>query len=112
MTDKELNSIGQWLNSKGYDLGLTDCFWMEDWIANETKFRDIAELLLDYHKEQLLIHSVSKRLTLKEIEFMLDKKIKYMCDCVQDSQGTIDPSEDIRDIEISRKIIREMFNVC
>jgi len=62
MTDKELNSIGQWLNSKGYDLDLTDCFWMEDWIANETKFRDIAELLLDYHKEQLLIHSVSSSL--------------------------------------------------
>jgi len=58
MTDKELNSIGKWLNTKGYDLDLTDCFWMEDWIANETKFRDIAELLQEYHKEQLLIHSV------------------------------------------------------
>ena len=58
MTDKELNSIGKWLNTKGYDLDLTDCFWMEEWIANETKFRDIAELLQEYHKEQLLIHSV------------------------------------------------------
>ena len=61
MTDKELNSIGQWLNSKGYGLDLTDCFWMEDWIANETKFRDIAELLSDYHKEQLPIHGVSQQ---------------------------------------------------
>ncbi len=63
MTDKELNSIGQWLNTKGYDLDLNDCFWMEDWIANETKFRDIAELMQEYHKEQLLIHSVSARLS-------------------------------------------------
>lgn len=62
MTDKELNSIGQWLNTKGYDLDLTDCFWMEDWIANETKFRDIAELLQEYHKEQLLIHIVGSSL--------------------------------------------------
>lgn len=59
MTDKELNSIGQWLNTKGYDLDLTDCFWMEDCIENETKFRDIAELLQEYHKEQLLIQRVS-----------------------------------------------------
>jgi hypothetical protein len=51
MTDKELYNIGEWLNSKGYDLDLTDCFWMEDWIGNDTKFRDIAELLKDYKDE-------------------------------------------------------------
>ena len=55
MKDKELNEIGHWLNTKGFDLDLDDCFWMEDWIGSETTFRDIAELLSEYKTEQLAI---------------------------------------------------------
>ena len=53
MKDKELKSIGKWLNTKGYDLDLSDGFWMEEWIAGEHKFRDIAQLLQDYHTDKI-----------------------------------------------------------
>jgi len=69
------------------------------------------EALMEASKKNFSIPIVSKRLTLKDIEFRLDNQIKYMYDCVQDSEGTIDPSEDIRDIEIARKIVKELFNV-
>jgi chromosomal replication initiation ATPase DnaA len=54
MNDNELNEIGKWLNTKGFDLNLKDCFWMEDYIANETTFRELASLLKDYiNKEKI-----------------------------------------------------------
>ena len=50
MTGKELHKIGKWLNAKGYGLELTDGFWMEDY-TGEYRFRELAELLHDYLKE-------------------------------------------------------------
>ena len=50
MTDKELKLIGEWLNTKGYDIDLKDSFWMEDFVT-EHKFRDLAQLLMDYRTD-------------------------------------------------------------
>jgi hypothetical protein len=51
MRDEELKEIGEWINQQGYDLDLTDCFWMEGFIVDH-KFRDIAQLLFDYQKDK------------------------------------------------------------
>jgi hypothetical protein len=61
MKDKELKSIGKWLNTQGYNLNLSDGFWMEEWILGEHTFRDIAELLQDYHTEHLITVAVIKQ---------------------------------------------------
>tara|TARA_R110000851_G_scaffold316121_1_gene479014 strand:+ start:273 stop:554 length:282 start_codon:yes stop_codon:yes gene_type:complete len=76
MKDKELKSIGKWLNTKGYDLDLSDGFWMEEWIAGEHKFRDIAQLLQDYHTEHLITVDVIKQYTEADMDYAYDKGIK------------------------------------
>jgi hypothetical protein len=59
MTDKELNKIGEWLNTKGYDIDLKDQLWMEEMDWWEFKTRDIIELINDYHTEQSKLFGVS-----------------------------------------------------
>jgi 3-dehydroquinate dehydratase len=61
MKDKELKSIGKWLNTQGYNLNLSDGFWREEWILGEHTFRDIAQLLQDYHTEHLITVAVIKQ---------------------------------------------------
>jgi len=55
---------------------------------------------------------VSTRLSYSEIEEKLNSQIDYMIQCVQDSEGTIDPGEDIHNIEITLKVLKQIFNVC
>lgn len=68
----------------------------------------------DAHRivENLAIHGVSTRYSYSEIEERLKSQIDYMIQCVQDSEGTIDPSEDINDIEITLKVLKLVYNVC
>lgn len=65
MNYEELDEIGAWLNSKGYDIDLKDDFWMEDYRFSENKVRDVAELILDYHQEKV------KNLTLPRVMLSL-----------------------------------------
>ena len=58
------------------------------------------------------IGDVSTRYSYSEIEKILKSQIDYMIQCVQDSEGTIDPSEDINDIEITLKVLKNVYNVC
>lgn len=51
MDYKKLIEVGEWLNTKGFDLDLKDCFWMEDYRFDEFKVRDIIELLEEYREE-------------------------------------------------------------
>lgn len=55
---------------------------------------------------------VSTRYSYSEIEKRLKSQIDYMIQCVQDSEGTIDPSEDIADIETTLKVLKMVYNVC
>lgn len=48
MEENELNEVGLWLNSQGYDIDLKDHFWMEEYIFGEHKIKDIAKMLVDY----------------------------------------------------------------
>lgn len=58
MTDRQkaeetYQKMGEWLNSKGYDLDLDeDGFWFEDYIS-EHKWKDIFDLMLDFHAQQV-----------------------------------------------------------
>ena len=65
MNYEELDEIGAWLNSKGYDIDLNDDFWMEDCRFSEHKVRDVAELIVDYHQEKV------KNLTLPRVMLSL-----------------------------------------
>ena len=65
MNYEELDEIGAWLNSKGYDIDLKDDFWMEDCRFSEHKVRDVAELIIDYHQEKV------KNLTLPRVMLSL-----------------------------------------
>ena len=65
MNYEELDEIGAWLNSKGYDIDLKDDFWMEDCRFSEHKVRDVAELIVDYHQEKV------KNLTLPRVMLSL-----------------------------------------
>ena len=47
MNYEELDEIGAWLNSQGFDIDLSDDFWMEDYRFSEHKVRDVAELMID-----------------------------------------------------------------
>ena len=58
------------------------------------------------------IADVSTRFSYLEIEEKLNSQIDYMIQCVQDSEGTIDPSEDIHNIEITLKVLKQVYNVC
>ena len=49
MTDEKLNEFKKWFENKGYDF--EDELWMEDYIIDH-KFRDIIQLMDDYHNEQ------------------------------------------------------------
>lgn len=51
MTEQRLIEIGEWLNTKGFYIDLTDDFWMEDYRFKEHKVRDIAQLIDDYFNE-------------------------------------------------------------
>ncbi len=69
----------------------------------------------EYHKRKLKllgIGDVSTRYSYSEIEEILKSQIDYMIECVQDSEGTIDPSEDINDIETTLKVLKHVYNVC
>lgn len=55
---------------------------------------------------------VSTRYSYSEIEERLKSQIDDMIQCVQDSQGTIDPSDDINNIEITLKVLKHVYNVC
>ena len=61
MDYKELKKIGEWLNTKGYGIDLTDDFWMEEYDWGEHKTRDICQMLFDYHTEQCNIANVVRR---------------------------------------------------
>lgn len=65
MNYEELDEIGAWLNSQGFDIDLSDDFWMEDYRFSEHKVRDVAELMIDYHKEKV------KNLTLPRVMLSL-----------------------------------------
>ena len=52
MNDEELKKIGEWLNSKGHCIDLTDDFWMEEYDWGEYKTRDICQILFEYRSEQ------------------------------------------------------------
>ncbi len=70
MTDKELKLIGEWLNTKGYDIDLKDSFWMEDFVTDH-KFRDLAQLMIDYRTDLVKFSLAPVRLSLpsdKDIE--------------------------------------------
>jgi len=56
--------------------------------------------------------AVSTRYSYSEIEQRLMSQIDYMIQCVHDSEGSIDPSEDINDIEITLKVLKHVYNVC
>ena len=58
MNYEELKKIGEWLNTKGYGIHLTDDFWMEEYEWGEHKTRDICQMLFDYHTEQCNIADV------------------------------------------------------
>lgn len=58
MNYEELKKIGEWLNTKGYGIDLTDDFWMEEYDWGEHKTRDICQMLFDYHTEQCNIADV------------------------------------------------------
>lgn len=54
MTEAQLQNIGKYLLSKGYfEADEYDDFWMEDWIGDETNFREIARLISNYADEQV-----------------------------------------------------------
>jgi len=53
MKEKRLIEIGEWLNTQGFDLDLSDSFWMEDCRFGEHKVRDIAELLDDFCNQEV-----------------------------------------------------------
>jgi hypothetical protein len=55
--------------------------------------------------------AVITRYSFQEIEKILNSQIDYMIHCVNDSQGTIDPSEDIAEIETTLKVLRQVYNV-
>jgi hypothetical protein len=55
--------------------------------------------------------AVITRYSFQEIEKILNSQIDYMIQCVNDSQGTIDPSEDIAEIETTLKVLRKVYNV-
>ena len=61
MNYEELKKIGEWLNIKGYEINLTDDFWMEEYDWGEHKTRDICQMLFDYHTEQCNIANVVGR---------------------------------------------------
>jgi len=65
MNCEELDEIGAWLNSKGYDIDLKDDFWMEDCRFSEHKVSDVAALIIDYHQEKV------KNLTLPRVMLSL-----------------------------------------
>ena len=48
MNDEILKKIGKWLNSQGCGIDLSDSLWMEDFIWDEHKTRDIIELIYNY----------------------------------------------------------------
>ena len=53
MKEKRLIEIGEWLNTQGFDLDLSDSFWMENCRFGEHKVRDIAELLDDFCNQEV-----------------------------------------------------------
>jgi hypothetical protein len=55
--------------------------------------------------------AVITRYSFQEIEKILNSQIDYMIQCVNDSQGTIDPSEDIAEIETTLKVLKQVYNV-
>ena len=55
--------------------------------------------------------AVITRYSFQEIEKILNSQIDYMIQCVNDSQGTIDPSEDFAEIETTLKVLRQVYNV-
>ena len=52
---------------------------------------------------------VNRRYSYSEIEERLKSQIDDMIQCVQDSQGTIDPSDDINNIEITLKVLKHVY---
>ena len=71
MNYEELDEIGAWLNSQGFDIDLSDDFWMEDYRFSEHKVRDVAELIIDYHKEKV------KNLTLPRVSQQREQLIAF-----------------------------------
>lgn len=85
-----------------------------DWMNNWEQLKDTAIPLRfkeDWTK-QLNLANVSTRYSYYEISERLKTQIDHMIQCVQDSEGTIDPSEDINDIEITLKVLKHVYNVC
>lgn len=78
MDSEELNKIGEWLNTKGYGIDLSDDFWMEEYDWGEHKTRDIAKLLFDYHAEQCNIADVVEQ---SEQFYCVADKIGASGDC-------------------------------
>lgn len=58
MNHEELKKIGEWLNTNGYCIDLTDDFWMEEYVWGDHKTRDICQMLFEYHSEQCNIDNV------------------------------------------------------
>ena len=66
---------------------------------------------LENENQPSCLGAVITRYSFQEIEKILNSQIDYMIQCVNDSQGTIDPSEDIAEIETTLKVLRQVYNV-
>jgi len=90
-------------------------FVSPDWYAdNGTPIclgcgEDMVYICTEISKHNDFIADVSTRYSYLEIEERLKSQIDYMIGCVQDSQGTIDPSEDINEIEITLKVLKHVY---
>jgi hypothetical protein len=84
MKEKRLIEIGEWLNTQGFDLDLSDDFWMEDCRFGEHKVRDIAELLDDFCNQEVE-RRIAERMpdiNIEEAEEMA-KATDYACFAVE-----------------------------
>jgi hypothetical protein len=50
MNDQDMKEIAEWMNTRGFDIDTSDCFYMEEMRYDEHKTRDIIELIYDYNK--------------------------------------------------------------
>lgn len=52
LTREDLIKAGEFLNSQGYQIDLTDDFWMEDTIFGEHRVKDVIKLLYQFTQSQ------------------------------------------------------------
>lgn len=76
------------------------------------KTNDKTEVRKEKEKGNGVLADVSTRYSYLEIQEILNSQIDYMIQCVQDSEGAIDPSKDINDIEITLNVLKHVYNVC